>query len=146
MISTRPPSRLHRALVLAALALSTGCAQSGPEASTSAVGSAPAKRAEPDVPAGSCGKSGLPDCPLQGWMKGTVQASLKAGDLARLASALDELAHAEPRGYDGWAASARAAASAARAGDVEAVRAECRACHERLRAKFRTEMRGSRLF
>ena len=133
-----------RHLVL--LALCAACAQSGPEAAASASASAALNRAEPAVAVGACGKSGLPDCPLQSWMKGTLQASLKAGDLARLGSALDELAQAEPHGYDSWAASARTAATAARAGDVEAVRAQCRVCHDKLRAKFRAEMRGARLF
>jgi hypothetical protein len=138
--------RLRHLAVLTVLAAGAACGQASPEASATASAKAPAKEAEPAMPAGSCGKSGLPDCPLQAWMKGTLQASLKAGDLARLGDALDELARAAPHGFEGWAASARSAATAAKGGDVEAVRAQCRACHDQFRSKFRAEMRGARLF
>ena len=138
--------RLRHLAVLAVLAVGAACGQASPEPSASASAKAPAKEAQPAVPAGSCGKSGLPDCPLQAWMKGTLQASLKAGDLARLGGALDELAQVEPHGFEGWAASARSAATAARGGDVEAVRAQCRGCHDQFRPKFRAEMRGVHLF
>lgn len=104
-----------------------------------AVASAPAPAVS------NCGKTGLPDCPLQAWMKSSLQANLKAGDLTRLAAGLDELAKVEPSGFDGWAVSARAAAAAARSGNVEGVRAQCRNCHDQLRPRFRAELRGARL-
>jgi hypothetical protein len=50
-----------------------------------------ASSAEPPVvtnTAAVCGSKGQPDCPLQGWMKATVQAYLKAGDKQRLATSL----------------------------------------------------------
>jgi hypothetical protein len=79
-------------------------------------------------------------------MKANVQVFLKAGDTKRLAAALDELAQHEPAGFTGWSASARAAAGAARAGDLARVRVECKTCHDTLRSRFRAEMRSTRLF
>jgi hypothetical protein len=79
-------------------------------------------------------------------MKATLQAYLKAGDMERLAGALDELALKEPKGFTGWGETASKAARAARAGDPVSVRAACKSCHEQQRARFRSEMRGLRLF
>jgi hypothetical protein len=98
------------------------------------------------VPVTACGGKELPDCPLQGWMKSTVQAYLNAGDTTRLAKALDELERHPPDGFANWSASASAAAKAARAGDVAGVRTECQACHQQHRANFRAQMRTVRLF
>jgi cytochrome c peroxidase len=94
----------------------------------------------------TCGKPGLPDCPLQAWMKANLQVYLKQADGKRLAAALDTLARHEPRGYVGWAAAANGAAKAARAGNFAQVRTECKNCHDQLRSAFRTEMRSVRLF
>lgn len=106
----------------------------------------PAATGGPATAPAACGKKGLPDCPLQGWMKANVQVFLKSGDKERLAGALDELGRHEPVGYAGWSASSKAAADAARAGDFVRVRAECKTCHDSLRSRFRTEMRSTRLF
>jgi hypothetical protein len=121
-----------------------GCAESKPSAGlaneqTVAQGSASAA-------AGSCGKTGQPDCPLQSWMKATVQAYLKAGDAERLAAALETLAEHEPNGYAGWHDSARRGAQAARSGDLLAAKAECKRCHDDHRSRFRAERRAIRLF
>jgi hypothetical protein len=93
-----------------------------------------------------CGKRGLPDCPLQSWMKANLQAYLKANDTARLADALDTLAQHEPSGFSGWSDAARRAAKATRAGDLAQVRVECKRCHDELRPRFRAELRPTRLF
>jgi hypothetical protein len=124
------------------LMLGTACEDSA-SASAAAPPSGPAQTA-PAVTA--CGGKELPDCPLQGWMKSTLQAYMTAGDAGRLAKALDELGRHPPPGYANWSESAQAAAAAARAGDVTAVRAQCQACHEQHRAKFRADMRAVRLF
>jgi hypothetical protein len=111
--------------------------------------SQPGQATQPEqatLPATACGGKELPDCPLQGWMKSTVQAYLTAGDTTRLAKALDELERHPPDGFANWSASARAAAEAARAGDVARVRTECQACHQQHRANFRAQMRTVRLF
>jgi len=125
------------ALLATLLCVGPGCSESNASAeSTRTVTAA----------VGACGKKGLPDCPLQGWMKANLQAYLNSGDSARLATSLDELAAKEPPGFDGWRRSAESAARAARAGDIGAVKAACKQCHDDLRAKFRSELRTTRLF
>lgn len=94
----------------------------------------------------ACGGKQLPDCPLQAWMKSTVQAYLMAGDTARLAKALDDLARHPPDGFPNWSESARIASDAARVGDVATVRTQCQECHVQHRAAFRARMRTARLF
>lgn len=98
------------------------------------------------APVTECGGKGLPDCPMQGWMKDSVRAYMNAGDHARLAEALDKLAAHVPAGYSGWELVSKRAADAARAGDMTAVRTECKTCHDQFREKFRAEMRGAALF
>lgn len=79
-------------------------------------------------------------------MKDSVRAYMNAGDNARLAEALDKLAHHAPEGYSGWEMSARRGADAARAGDSVATKAECKSCHDQFRERFRSEIRGVPLF
>lgn len=93
-----------------------------------------------------CGAKGQPDCPLQGWMKDSVRAYMNAGDNTRLAASLEKLVTHSPAGYAGWEMSAKRAVDAARAGDTAAVKTECKSCHEQFRERFRSEMRGARLF
>jgi hypothetical protein len=133
---TRRGGILPTVLLLAALG--AGCS-----APPTASASQPEQTA---LPVSACGGKELPDCPLQGWMKSTVQAYLNAGDTTRLAKALDELERHPPDGFANWSASAAAAAEAARAGDVAGVRTQCQACHEQHRANFRAQMRTVRLF
>jgi hypothetical protein len=124
------------AWVLFGLSLAlTGCAES----------KAAAGDGKPAL-AGACGDKGLPDCPLQGWMKANLQSQLNSGDMTRLARALDDLATHAPHGFDNWAASATKAAEAARKKDIPAVKAECKACHDRDRSRFRAELRKTPLF
>ncbi|HWA76704.1 MAG TPA: hypothetical protein VG937_30435 [Polyangiaceae bacterium] len=95
---------------------------------------------------GACGDKGLPDCPLQSWMKANLQSQLNTGDMTRLARALDDLSTHAPAGFDKWSASATKAADAARRHDVAGVKAECKACHDRDRNRFRAELRKTSLF
>ncbi len=74
-------------------------------------------------------------------MKANAQANLASGDAARLAEAMDALARAEPADSPGWAETARRAAAGARAGDLDAVRAQCRECHVTHRASYRATRR-----
>lgn len=129
---------LRSLLVVAASSLAWGCSE------TSSPTSVVATTAQPVV--AECGGKGLPDCPLQGWMKDSVRAYMNAGDNPRLAEALDKLAKHAPDGYSGWDASAKRGADAARAGDTVAIKAECKSCHDQFRERFRAEMRGVHLF
>ena len=93
-----------------------------------------------------CGKKGHPDCPLQAWMKSTLQTYLKDEDGEHLAASLEQLAAHEPPGYSGWATAAKDAATRARAGDFSAVKDRCKSCHDEYRSSFRAELRTARLF
>ncbi len=104
------------------------------------------ERTPSKAPVGACGDKGLPDCPLQSWMKANLQAQLNAGDMTRLARALDDLASRAPAGFDDWKASATKAAEAARKNDIAAVKAECKSCHDHDRSRFRAELRKTPLF
>jgi hypothetical protein len=132
----------HDGLLCAAVLLTwlvgTGCNDSKASAASASTALAD--------PVGSCGKKGLPDCPLQEWMKANLQADLSSGDTTRLATALDELATKAPAGYGSWKREAESAARAARAGNLAAVKVACKQCHDELRSKFRAEMRTARLF
>ncbi len=146
------------AWLLAPLCFVVACARAQAEPSPT-TRDTPSRAPPAEVPAGAptadhaandpastpCGKTGLPDCPLQGWMKANLQANLKSGDFARLITALNQLAAAEPKEFPGWGDSARAAAAAARSNDAERVRAECKNCHDRFRSKFRADMRQAKL-
>ena len=93
-----------------------------------------------------CGSKGQPDCPLQSWMKATLSAYLNAREGERLAASLEELGRHAPPGYAGWESSTENGARAARAGDFATARAQCKQCHELNRARYRAEMRTTRLF
>lgn len=88
-----------------------------------------------------CGDKGLPDCPLQRWMKGTLQTYQRAADHERLASALKELAEHAPAGYRDWKAISEKGAQLAAAKDDTALKQICRDCHQTHRARYRKEQR-----
>ena len=127
--------RLRAVILTALLATPSIGGAAGPEGTpTPAVG-----------PPATCGAKGLPDCPLQSWMKTQVQSYVRTQDFAKLAKALDQLAATPPAGFAGWAEHARAGAGAARASDMAGVRASCKGCHDELRVKYRGELRASAL-
>jgi hypothetical protein len=108
---------------------------------------APACSKDDEGPANAtCGKKGLPDCPLQKWMKENMKPALDQGDTARLAQTFDQVAAHAPAGFNGWDTIAKKGADAARQGDVKTVKAECKACHDDLRSRFRKEIRDKPLF
>lgn len=92
----------------------------------------------------SCG-AGKAECPTQRWMKANLQAHLRSRDYARLSAALEQLAKAEPSGFDGWAESARAGAEAAGRADEAGVSKSCESCHEQHRDTFRRTLRAQSL-
>jgi hypothetical protein len=137
-------ANMASALALA-LALSPGCWRGGEEAASAP----PPTAAQGAAGAPRCGSLGEPDCPLQQWMKATLQAylvSARGADHQRLTAALDKLAAAAPAGFPGWSDMARRGAERARAGDTGGVRQACTGCHDAHRARFRSELRGQRLF
>jgi len=90
----------------------------------------------------TCGAAPLPDCPLQGWMKANAgEAFARSGDHGRLESSfLRMVAFAQPE-YPSWVRIATAGARAAKEGDVEAVRAACKECHQTYRVAYRRDHR-----
>lgn len=121
--------------VLAVCALAVAC--SGPEAE-------PEPRPKTNV--GPCGAKGLPDCPMQAWMKANLRSPLLVGDLSRVSESLKLLASVAPKGYDAWSERALAGSSAAARGDVDGTRRACAACHDEDRERFRHEHRREPLF
>jgi hypothetical protein len=133
--------------VLAALLLVTGalagCGDRG------SAGAAPAPAAPAAGEAQRCGGSGEPDCPLQVWMRATLQAYLTGTDarrMERIAGAFDKLAAAAPQEHPQWADMASRGARAARGQDLAGVRRACVECHDAYRERFRAGNRARSLF
>jgi hypothetical protein len=89
----------------------------------------------------TCGGKGQPACPMQAWMKATITPAVASGDWAAVAKGIDYIAAHGPSEFSEWAAISKKGAAAARAGDVEGVKASCKACHDLYKAKYRAEMR-----
>jgi hypothetical protein len=92
-------------------------------------------------PAKSCGeKNNL--CPLQSWMRQNVASAVAANDSAALAKALDRIAGMAPEGsWGSWVEMSKAAADAARNGDMPEARKSCQGCHNAYKAKWRETYR-----
>lgn len=95
----------------------------------------------------ACGRKGLPDCPLQGWMKANMNPPMKSSDWQGIAEALEHAAKLAPpdyakSGYTNWVSISEDGANAARAAELNAVKAACRGCHDQYKNKYRAEMRA----
>lgn len=113
------------------------------DASDDALGG-PADEGE-DAPAESatCGRPGLPPCPLQQWMRKNLAKPLAANDLATVAASFDRLEKLAPEtGWTSWATFAKEGAAAARDGDVAAARKACSGCHAEWRSTYRKRHRA----
>ena len=102
---------------------------------------AAAKSAPPPVSA-ACGDKPLPPCPLGAWMKANATPAITGQNFEALASVLDKTAAFAPKDYPNWASIAQDGADAARAQNLDAVKASCRSCHNQYRWHYKTEMRG----
>ncbi len=74
-------------------------------------------------------------------MKANMNPPLEKRDWQGIASALERAAPLAPAGYTNWVSIAKDGANAARAAELEAIKAACRGCHEQYKIKYRTEMR-----
>jgi cbb3-type cytochrome oxidase cytochrome c subunit len=72
-------------------------------------------------------------------MTAELMFRLRARDLSGLTLALEALAEVAPRDAPRWPEIAAAAARAAAADDIEAVRRGCASCHRQYRAHFRSQ-------
>jgi hypothetical protein len=91
--------------------------------------------------AATCGPVGLPDCPLQGWMKANALRALSTGDLPRLEKAFDRIATFDASEYPNWGSIAADGKHAAADGDLEAARRACKQCHDEYRSAYRETRR-----
>jgi hypothetical protein len=86
-------------------------------------------------------------CPLQGWMNRNLQKPLDAQDLAAVARGLQRIPALVPDptwnddGTTGWSSLAQAAASAAKAGDLDGTKAACKTCHRTWRKSYKDTFR-----
>ena len=72
---------------------------------------------------------------------------MNAKDWQGMADSLERAATLAPpnyatTGYTNWVSIAKDGANAARAADLDAVKAACRGCHEQYKKKYRAEMRS----
>ena len=93
----------------------------------------------------ACGAAGLPECPLQAWMKANAGPAMTAADTKRLERAFTRIAAFSPAGFANWEAIAREGSAAASKGDVEGCRRACKTCHDQHRARYRAERRAAPL-
>jgi hypothetical protein len=96
---------------------------------------------QPEGPMKDCGdKTNL--CPLQAWMRKNVATAVAGGDTAALAKALDRVAGMAPDpSWTAWGEMSKAAAAAARGGDMTEARKSCQGCHNAFKAKWRESYR-----
>jgi hypothetical protein len=141
------PSRLLAVGLLSSILAAGGCDRQEPVEETPSAAPAATQAATPAAapaatpPAATCGKKGMPDCPLQAWMKKNVKAPLKDKDTAKLAEALDQIAAHAPEGYADWKEIAMTGAKAARDDDIAAVKQQCKTCHDTHQKRYRKERR-----
>ena len=93
--------------------------------------------------AATCGAPGLPECPLQAWMKASAGTAMAARDATRLERVFVRIAAIAPPSYAKWDEIARDGAAAAKKSDIEGCRRACKACHDEHRARYRAERRDA---
>jgi hypothetical protein len=96
----------------------------------------------------TCGKAGLPDCPLQAWMKDSMVKPKAAGDWAKLEIAFDKIGKANPfdkvketKEFDAWASSVKKGIDASKAQNKDDVNGACNECHTATRKPYREKYR-----
>lgn len=100
----------------------------------------PAVAAAPPRPKGECGDKNNP-CPLQRWMRVNIAPAVASNDPQVLAKALDRLAAFSPDPSWNWASISKAAAAAARRGDMTEARKSCQGCHNAYKEQWKTQFR-----
>jgi hypothetical protein len=100
-----------------------------------------------DAPAATCGKSGLPDCPMQAWMKDNVVKPKAAGDYDTVAAAMGKVPGLSPdkSWVDDWKKISDEAAKWAKAKNKEEMNKACNACHDKYKKEYREKYRDKPL-
>jgi hypothetical protein len=78
-------------------------------------------------------------------MKANTSAAMSSMDFDGLATALDKVVTFAPPGYGNWGSIAKDGAAAARAQNVDGVKASCRTCHNQYKTKYKKEMRDRKI-
>ena len=83
---------------------------------------------------------------IGGILQHIEEAGIHSGDSACVlpplgvsAAALDTIASKPVDGYEGWADIAKKGAEAARADDMDGVKAACKSCHGKFQKKYRAD-------
>jgi hypothetical protein len=124
----------------AAVAPASSAATPAGGPATAASTTKPATVAAVARPKGECGDKNNP-CPLQRWMRVNVAPAVASNDPQQLAKALDRLAAFSPDPSWNWAPIAKAAAVAARRGDMPEARKSCQGCHNAYKEQWKTQYR-----
>src|SRR5438128_1829366 len=127
---------------LLAMGVAMGAGASAWAGTARAAGGEPAPQ-QLDDKKDTCGKSGLPDCPLQAWMKANIVAPKAAGDNTKLAANLKKIVDLNPdaKEFPLWEGFAKAGAAAAEKGDKDALNGACNDCHNKYRKPYREKYR-----
>jgi hypothetical protein len=99
-----------------------------------------------ELQAADCGEKGQKPCPMQAWMKATMQAASTSGDGAKLAAALEYTAARAPSGMDQWKRISDEGAAAAKKGDIEGAKKSCKTCHDMYKAKYKKSAERNKTF
>lgn len=97
------------------------------------------------VEEGSCGVKGLPDCPLQSWMKATLQSYARSQKYDRIATSFERLSKVAPIGFEEWSKISVQGVKAAQKKNKAGVMASCKSCHDMYRKEFRKSFRYKRI-
>ena len=97
-----------------------------------------------------CGKAGLPDCPLQAWMKDNMVKPKAAGDWSKLEGSFGKIGKSNPfdktketKEFDAWNASVKKGIDAAKAQNKDDVNGACNDCHTATRKMYREKYRDT---
>jgi hypothetical protein len=75
-------------------------------------------------------------------MKANTAPAMSGQDFDALSAALDKIVGFAPSGYANWVSISKDGADAARAKNLDAVKASCRSCHNQYKDKYKREMRS----
>ncbi len=100
----------------------------------------------------TCGKAGLPDCPLQAWMKDNMVKPKAAGDWAKLKTGFEKIGKSNPfdktkdkKEFDAWTDSVKKGIDAADKQNKDDVNGACNDCHNAARKPYRERFRDNKV-